>query len=157
MIKRFLLNLLLTFIWVALTGQFELINFIFGFLLSFLILWITTRGTGDRYFTRIPKVISFIFFFFKELIKANLQVAYDVITPTFYMKPGIVMIPLAAKTDLEITMLANLISLTPGTLSLDVSDDKKVLYVHAMYIHDKEQFIHSIKAGFEKRLLEILR
>ena len=157
MIKRFLLNLLLTFIWVALTGQFELVNFIFGFLLSFLILWITTRGTGDRYFTRIPKMISFILFFFKELIKANLQVAYDVITPTFYMKPGIVKIPLAAKTDLEITMLANLISLTPGTLSLDVSDDKKVLYVHAMYIHDKEKFIQSIKAGFEKRLLEILR
>jgi len=53
--------------------------------------------------------------------------------------------------------LANLITLTPGTLSLDVSDDRKVLYVHAMYINDREQFVQSIKQGFERRLLEILR
>jgi multicomponent Na+:H+ antiporter subunit E len=64
---------------------------------------------------------------------------------------------LEAKTSLEITLLANLISLTPGTLSLDVSDDRKVLYVHAMYIDDKASFVNSIKNGFEKRLLAIMR
>jgi multicomponent Na+:H+ antiporter subunit E len=58
---------------------------------------------------------------------------------------------------MEISFLANLISLTPGTLSLDVSDDKKVLYVHSMYITSKESFIRGIKNGFEKRILEILR
>jgi multicomponent Na+:H+ antiporter subunit E len=68
-----------------------------------------------------------------------------------------VRVPLDAESDLEITLLANLISLTPGTLSLDVSDDKKVLYVHSMYIEDKEEFIHGIKNGFERRLLELLR
>lgn len=73
------------------------------------------------------------------------------------MKPGIVKVPLDAKSDIEITLLANLISLTPGTLSLDVSNDRKVLYVHAMYISDKEKFINDIKQGFERRLLEILR
>jgi multicomponent Na+:H+ antiporter subunit E len=73
------------------------------------------------------------------------------------MKPGIVEVPLEAKTSLEITLLANLISLTPGTLSLDVSDDRKVLYVHAMYIDDKASFVKSIKNGFEKRLLAIMR
>jgi multicomponent Na+:H+ antiporter subunit E len=92
-----------------------------------------------------------------ELLKANIEVAYDVITPSFYMAPGIVKIPLDAKSSLEITLLANLITLTPGTLSLDVSDDKKVLYVHVMYLRNKEQFITNIKTGFEKRLLEILR
>jgi len=84
-------------------------------------------------------------------------VAYDVITPTFYMKPGIVAIPLSAETDLEITLLANLISLTPGTLSLDISDDRKVLYVHGMFINDKDEFIEGVKSGFERRLLEIMR
>ncbi len=159
MIKnRFLSNLLLSFIWVALTGTFTATNFFFGFILSFLIMWVLTSDRrGSTYFTRGPKVIAFIFFFLYELIKANLQVAYDVITPTFYMKPGIVKIPLTAQSDLEITLLANLITLTPGTLSLDVSDDKKVLYVHAMYVKDKEAFIADIKNGFEKRLLEILR
>ncbi|MEX2350377.1 MAG: Na+/H+ antiporter subunit E [Flavobacteriaceae bacterium] len=155
---RFLSNILLTLIWVALTGSFVLLNFIFGFILSFLILWVITTGSGEsKYFKILPKTIAFILFFLYELIKANLQVAYDVITPKFYMKPGIIKVPLDAKSDLEITLLANLISLTPGTLSLDVSNDKKVLYVHGMYVSDKEKFIQGIKQGFERRLLEILR
>lgn len=148
----------MTFIWVALTGSFAFLNFLFGFVLSFLILWVITTGSGQsKYFKILPKTIAFIFFFLYELIKANLQVAYDVITPKFYMKPGIIKVPLDAETDLEITLLANLISLTPGTLSLDVSNDKKVLYVHGMYVSDKEKFIQGIKQGFERRLLEILR
>jgi multicomponent Na+:H+ antiporter subunit E len=159
MIKtRFLSNLLLSFIWVAITGAFTIENFIFGFALSFFLLWIITINRSEsKYFSRGPKIISFLFFFLYELIKANLEVAYDVITPKHFMKPGIVKIPLDSETDLEITLLANLISLTPGTLSLDVSDDRKVLYVHAMYVKDKEDFVASIKNGFEKRLLEILR
>lgn len=155
---QFLLNILLMLIWVLLTGSYALVNFTFGFLLSFGILWIIGRSTGDdRYFTLIFKLIGFVFFFLYELTKANLEVAYDVITPKFHMKPGIVRIPLDAQTDTEITLLANLISLTPGSLSLDVSADRKVLYVHAMYISDKEAYIRNIKNGFEKRLLSILR
>lgn len=159
MIKaRFLSNLLLSFVWVALTGSFTLGNFFFGFVLSFIIMLVISRNRRENaYFTRGPKLIAFIFFFLYELIKANMQVAYDVMTPRFYMKPGIIKIPLTAKSDLEITLLANLITLTPGTLSLDVSDDKSVLYVHAMYVKDKQKFIEGIKNGFEKRLLEILR
>lgn len=155
---RFLSNILLTFIWVALTGSFGFLNFLFGFALGFLILWVITKGDSEaKYFKLLPKMIAFVFFFIYELILANLQVAYDVITPKFYMKPGIVSVPLDAKSDIEITLLANLISLTPGTLSLDVSDDKKVLYIHAMYVSDKEKFVKGIKDGFERRLLEILR
>ncbi len=159
MIKtKFLSNLLLSLIWVAITGSFTVENFIFGFALSFFLLWITaTDRRENKYFNRIPKLIGFVFFFLYELIKANIEVAYDVITPRHYMEPGIVKIPLDAKSDLEITLLANLITLTPGTLSLDVSDDKKVLYVHAMYIKDKEEFVAGIKNGFERRLLEITR
>ncbi|MFD2035336.1 Na+/H+ antiporter subunit E [Belliella marina] len=159
MIKtRFLSNLLLSLIWVAITGNFTVENFFFGFLLSFFLLWIiSTDRRENKYFNRGPKLIGFIFFFLYELIKANIEVAYDVITPKHYMEPGIVKIPLDAESDIEITLLANLISLTPGTLSLDVSDDKKVLYVHAMYVKDKKEFIAAIKNGFEKRLLDIMR
>jgi multicomponent Na+:H+ antiporter subunit E len=152
-----ILNLILTFVWVALTGSFALVNFVFGFTLSFFILKLVVAGKAKRYFSFVPKLIGFVCFFLYELIKANLQVAIDVITPPFYMTPGIVQVPLEAKTDAEITLLANLISLTPGTLSLDVSDDKKVLYVHAMYISNEDEFVASIKNGFEKRLLNIMR
>lgn len=155
--NRFLSNILLTFIWVAITGNFMFLNYVFGFVISFFILRLIASPENRKYFKIFPKVIGFIFFFLYELVKANIQVAYEVLTPNFNMAPGIIKLPLDAETDLEITFLANLISLTPGTLSLDVSDDKKVLYVHSMYIRDREKFIAGIKNGFEKRLLEILR
>ncbi len=154
--NRFLANILLTFVWVALTGNFVFANVIFGFFLSYFILLVITRGRGKaRYFRMVPKVISFFFFFLKELVKANLQVAWEMGTPKFFMTPGIVGVPLDIRSDGEITMLANLITLTPGTLSLDVSEDKKILYVYSMYITDREDFIKSIKDGFEKRIKDL--
>ena len=156
--KKFLTNIMLVLIWVALTGDFTFANFIFGFFLGSLALWLADKeGGSKKYFRLIPTAISFVFFFLYELIKANIQVAYEVITPTLYMEPGIVAVPLDVQSDLEITLLANLISLTPGTLSLDISDAKDVLYVHTMYVHDKQEFIDSIKNGFERKVIELLR
>ena len=100
--------------------------------------------------------MRFFFFFLRELVVSNLRVAYDVLTPTDYMRPGVIAVPLDAHTDGEITLLANLISLTPGSLSLDVSTDRRVLYVHMMYLDDPEQAREQIKY-FESRLLELLR
>lgn len=154
--NRFLANLLLTFIWIALTGSFAVSNVIFGFLLGYLILFIITRGSRKaRYFRMVPRVLSFFGFFLYELLKANLQVAWEMATPKFHMTPGIVGVPLDLKTDAEITLLANLITLTPGTLSLDISEDKKVLYVYSMYIDNREDFIQGIKNGFEKRVKKL--
>lgn len=154
----FLMNILLTFIWVALTGKFSYGNFVFGYALSYLILWVLSRGSDQKsYFRRVPGVLGFLVFFIKELVKANIYVAYDVITTRHHMNPGIVAIPLEAKTDLEITIVSNFITLTPGTFSVDVSSDKKTLYLHAMYIGDKEAFVQDIKNGFERRILEIMR
>jgi multicomponent Na+:H+ antiporter subunit E len=75
------------------------------------------------------------------------------------MRPGVIAIPLNARTDVEITLLANLITLTPGTLSLDVSADRSVLYIHVMYIDndDIDAVRRKIKEGFERRILEVLR
>jgi multicomponent Na+:H+ antiporter subunit E len=88
---------------------------------------------------------------------ANIRMAHSVITPSTTMRPGVIAIPLSAKTDAEITLLANLISLTPGTLSIDVSTDRKTLYIHAMFIDDVDTMRYEIKTGFERRLLEVLR
>jgi multicomponent Na+:H+ antiporter subunit E len=159
MTRPLMLNIILMFVWVALTGSFQIANYLFGFALSFIIMWVTRIGdSGSRkYFVALPRFIGFILFFLWELLKANIHVAYEVMTPKLNMKPGIIKVPLDAKTDLEITILANLISLTPGTLSIDVSTDRKVLYVHAMHVTDKEKFILSIKNGFEKRLLNLTK
>lgn len=76
-----------------------------------------------------------------------------------YVCPGIVAIPLDARTDAEIAVLANLITLTPGSVTLDLSEDRRVLYVHAMYIDggDVEAYRRSVKEGLERRVLELLR
>lgn len=158
MLKQFLINLLLTFVWVALTGNYLLGNYLFGFFLGYFILRTTTlREGGVSYFNRIPKIIGFALFFIYEMLKANLQVAFDVITPRFFMKPGIVMFPMQAKTDFEITMLANCVSLTPGTLIIAVSDDKSAIFIHVMYLKDRNKFVEDLRNGLERRLLEVLR
>lgn len=152
------MNLLLSFIWVALTGSMYYTNFVFGFMIGFGILWIMNRNDSDRrYFNKVPRIISFIFYFLYEMIKANVQVAYDVMTPKYFMRPGIVKYPLNAKTEMEINLLSTMISLTPGTLILDISEDKKTMYIHVMYLQDPEKFVRDTKSGLERRLLEAIR
>lgn len=152
------MNLLLAFIWIALTGSLSYSNFIFGSFLGFFVLWIMNYDDHDkRYFYRVPKIFSFMLYFLYQMIKANLQVAYDVMTPKYFFRPGIVRFPLNARTDFEINVLSMFISLTPGTLIIDVSEDKKALFIHVMYLTSPEKFVQNLKTGVERRLLEVLR
>jgi len=157
--STFLWNIFLAMVWVAITEQFTGTNLVIGFVLGYLILGFArvTVATDSPYFRKGWQSISFVVYFLKEMLLANLRVAYDVVTPTYYMRPAVVAVPLEAKTDVEITLLAMVITLTPGTLSLDVSTDRKVLYIHAMFAADPEALRHEIKDGFERRLLELLR
>lgn len=151
-------NILLALSWAGLTEKVTASNLSIGFLIGFVILFLVRRLLRPSlYFPKVRQVLNLATFFVWELMLANLRIAYEVITPTYYMKPGVVAIPLDVETDAEITLLANLITLTPGTLSLDVSQDRRVLYIHAMYIDDIEELRRSIKDGFEKRVAEVLR
>lgn len=154
----FLWNLLLALAWVALTGDFSGSNFLVGYVIGYFVLLMAGQQMrlGSTYSRKAPKIIGFIAFFIYDLVKANMRVAYDVVTPTHKMRPGVVAIPLTVDTDAEITILANLISVTPGTLSLDVSSDRKVLYIHAMYIDSEHELEDSIK-DLERRVMDILR
>jgi Multisubunit Na+/H+ antiporter, MnhE subunit len=104
---------------------------------------------------KIIVVTEFFFYYLKELIKANLILSYDILTPTNLMKPGIVEIPLDLKTDNEIITLVNLVTMTPGSLSLDISEDKTRLYVHVLYLDDASKFREEVKSGLEKRVKEV--
>jgi len=151
-------NVVLALVWVALTGSFTGANLLLGFVLGYAILGLALSDQPGvaKYVGKVPKFIGFVGFFLWELLVSNLKVAYDVLTPTHHMRPAVIAMPLDAKSDGEITIVANLISLTPGTLSLDVSSDKKVLYIHVMYLTDRDEAIQSIKA-LEARALEVLR
>lgn len=153
------INLVLTFVWCGLLGGITLANLVSGFLVSYFLLWLVTRDQHghDSYFGKVPRFLRFVGYYLWELLQSNAIIAYDVLTPTHHMKPGVIGIPIDAKTDLEITVLANLITMTPGTLSLDVSEDRRTLYVHAMYIRDPEKLRADIKENLERRVLHLLR
>ena len=154
--KYLLLNIALALTWTFLSGTFNETNFFFGLGLGFFLLLLLRDAVGSApYVKKVWQAIYFVLYFMWELLVANLHVAYEVITPRLYMRPAIVAVPLDLKRDLEITVLANLITLTPGTLSLEISEDKKTLYVHGMYVDDIEEFRQSIKQGFEKRVQEL--
>lgn len=151
-------NLMLALIWAAMTGNFTLGTLGVGFVFGYISLLILKPLMGDSaYYAKFPRTLGFIVYFLKEMIVSSARVAWDVITPTHYNRPGILAIPLSAKTDLEITLLANLITLTPGTLSLDLSPDRQTLYIHAMFAEDPEAIRRDIKEGLERRLLELIR
>lgn len=151
-------NIILALIWVGITGDFNLANLLIGLLLGYAILGFALRDQPQfaRYVGKLPKLVWFTGFFLRELFTSNLRVAYDVLTPTHHMRPAVIAVPLIAHTDVEITVLANLISLTPGTLGLDVSSDRKVLYLHVMYLDDEQDVRDSIRR-LEQRVLDLLR
>lgn len=150
-------NVALAVGWAAIT-DFKVGNLLVGFALGYLILWASpTVAEHNPYFQRAPRFVGFVLFFFKELTVATLRLSYDVLTPTHRMAPAVLAIPLEARTHGEITLLAVVVSLTPGTLALDVSSDRRILYIHAMYAADPEAVRREIKQGFERRILELLR
>ena len=103
------------------------------------------------------KWLSLILLFTRELFLSALKVAWLAVQPNLRIRPAIIAHPLTVTSDAQITLLANMITLTPGTLSVDVSDDRKTLYVHAIDIESKEALVSSIAAGFETKILQAMR
>lgn len=151
-------NLLLAVLWAALTGNFSAANLVVGLVLGYAVLAFGLRQLPGfaAYTARVPRVLRLSGYVLGDLVRSNLRVAYDVLTPRYHMRPGVIGVPLEARSDAEITVLANLITLTPGTLSLDVSTDRRVLYVHVMYLDDEGEALAGIKE-LERRLLEVMR
>lgn len=154
-----LANVLLALAWAALQGEFTLANLLIGFALGYAVLLFLTKGhvlAESRYIGRLHVAVGLAAYFLWQLVRANLRLAADVATPRFYMKPGIIAVPLDATRDSEILLLSMLINLTPGSVALDVSPDRRVLYVHAMYIDTPDAARAEIKRGFERRVLNLL-
>lgn len=154
----FLINILMALAWAAVSGSFSELNLAFGFVLGFGALYLIREqvGTG-AYFQRILKGIGLAVLFVYELVLSAWRVAIIVLRPKIELQPGIIAFPLTVDRDFEITMLANLITLTPGTLSVDVSEDRKILYVHCIDVPDAQATIDDIKNGFERKILEVFR
>lgn len=154
----FPLNLILALSWAAFVGAITLPNLAVGFVVGFAALWTLQPllGGANPYFRRVYTWTRLIVMFHYELLVSSIAVVWDVVTPTQLSRPGIVEMPLDCKSDAAILLVTNLISLTPGTLSLDISDDRKTLYVHAMFADDPDEIIATLKNGMERWVREAL-
>lgn len=153
-----LLNIVFAAVFTLLLGSGSIGVFLSGFALGYAVLWVSGPLYPETgYFKKLPKTLNLAAYFFWELVISSLQVAWDVITPGHINRPGIIGVPLTARTDLEIFLVANLLSLTPGTLSVDLSQDKKTLYVHVMFLEEIDKTREDIKNGLERRILEVMR
>ena len=157
--RHFLLNIGLSSAWAALMGAFDATTLAAGFAVGYVVLWASQPALGpSAYVTGVGRAVAFIVFYLAELVWSSVEVAIDVCRPWLRMRPGVVGIPLRARTDAEITVLANLISLTPGTLSLDLSPDRRILYVHAMDLEEGPEDLRAdIRDTLESRVLTLLR
>jgi multicomponent Na+:H+ antiporter subunit E len=121
------------------------------------VFWLLTFLIHRLYFNTFKAGLNLAFYFIKELIVSNFRIIYFVLSPRHQFRPAILELPLQLKSDFSITLLANLITLTPGTITLEVSDDKKYLYFHVVDVpkQDVELAKQKIKNGFEKRIMKI--
>jgi len=106
---------------------------------------------------RILAFLEFFLFYIKEILVSNFRVAYDVLTPGHQMTPGVVALDVSDYSDPQISMMANFITMTPGTLGLVVSDDHSRLYIHAMYLDTSpEEVACQLLNDYGKRVKRVI-
>ncbi len=156
--RFFILNIFLAMTWTLLQGRLSAADFIAGFVLGYLVIGLSQRLLGSgNYSRKVVQVLRFVAFVAWDIFSASLALAWLMLQPKPKLSPAVIALPLDVKTDLEIVLLANLITLSPGTLSVDVSSDNSILYVHTINQDQPDKFRAQIKDGLERRVLEVMR
>ena len=147
-------NILLALAWAALQGEISLANLLVGYVVGYVILVLLSRGGAlpSTLLSTTTRAVGLAGFFLWQLLVANLKVAADVLRPRTGIQPAVVAIPLDITSDGEILLLSMLINITPGSVTLDLSDDRRTLYVHVMHMSSAEETRREIKDGFERRV-----
>ena len=152
-----LLTLILTITWILLQNEVSAGMLVFGLILGILIPWGTSVWWPDtpKSFNTM-RMIRYSFVVIWDIIVANIQVAWIVLTvPANKLKPAWIVVPLRLRQPEAITMLAGTITLTPGTVSADLSDQGSCLLVHVLHTDDPDAVRDDIINRYEARLLEI--
>jgi multicomponent Na+:H+ antiporter subunit E len=146
-------SILLALAWAALQGEMTLANLVVGYVIGYAILALLARGgvLPGTLVSRTVYAVRLAAFFARELLLANFRVAADVLRGN-RIEPAVVAIPLDITSDTEILLLSMLINITPGSVTIDLSDDRRTLYVHVMHMKSADETRREIKDGFERRV-----
>jgi multicomponent K+:H+ antiporter subunit E len=160
MLKRIfphpILTVVLLIVWLFLNNTIATGHIVLGLVLAILIPWLTSAYWPERNCIKKPfTLLKFLLLVLWDILVANLKVAVLILGKRANLKPGFITIELDVKTPLGISVLANVISLTPGTVSCDLSMDRQSLLVHALHIEDAQQIIDEIKQRYEKSIIEV--
>ncbi|MBU9673973.1 Na+/H+ antiporter subunit E [Planococcus sp. CP5-4] len=153
-----LLNFFLALVWMFMTVSFTPSGFVIGFLIGLGIIILMRRFFSKRlYILRVWALISLFLLFLRELFMSSIQVLSIVVSPNMNIKPAIFEMETELDDDWQVTLLSALITLTPGTLVIGISEDQKRLYIHALDFEDIDSAVLSIKNTFERAILEVSR
>jgi len=145
----------LAVMWMVLQRRLMLADLAIGYAVALVVIWVCRDFWTERVRLRRPLgMLQLLIVFLREIVVASLQVAWIIVQPRMPVRPAFIVVPLTLTDDLQITMLANLITLTPGTLTLDVAPDRSALYVHCLAAPDPDAMRAQIVEMFERPLGE---
>ncbi|MBM95072.1 MAG: Na+/H+ antiporter subunit E [Oceanospirillaceae bacterium] len=148
-------TVILTLVWLFL-NDFSVGHLVLGLILSIGICWLVAPMSDDHPKVRKPlRAIRYLLVVLWDILLSNFEVAIRVLSPNSSLRPGIVALPLDLEGEFPLAVLASTISLTPGTVSVDFSEDMKWLYIHVLHMKTEEDVIESIKQRYEVELKEI--
>lgn len=152
----FIVNLVIAGIWTLFFPTYGTWDYVVGLAVGLVLLSLLEPAYGRR----AGYLASFMLYTVRGIIISNLSLAWLILQPAPRLDPGMIAVPLTVTSNLEITILATVITLTPGTLSVDLGRNtagERVLYVHNLVTGNPDQFRHEVKMGFERRLLQVTR
>ncbi|MDA3942396.1 MAG: Na+/H+ antiporter subunit E [Bacteroidetes bacterium] len=114
-------------------------------------------GRTKRFLKRLVGIVQFVIFYIIELVVSSSILAYDIMRPRKSFQHGIVAVDIDMKSDTELLALINFVSMTPGSLVVDLSKDKKTLFIHTMYLDDVEEFKKNFKHDFQRRIEKVFQ
>ncbi|WP_100642782.1 Na+/H+ antiporter subunit E [Alteromonas facilis] len=150
-------SVILLVVWLMINSTLSLGHIILGSVLAITIpLLCAPLRVPQPVITRPFKFFSYALLVLKDIVVANVEVGLLVVGPMRRIQPGFVAVPLDLRDNFPITLLASTVTMTPGTVSSEVSSDKKWLYVHVLSMPENEQvLIDSIKQRYESRIKEM--
>lgn len=155
---QFVINLIIAAVWTLLQETLSWESFALGYIIGFIVLYFTVRRLETPLYTQpIVAFLKLTGVFLLEVVKSSVRVSYLVLHPRLPVSPGLITVPLDVQSDEGITILAGMISMTPGSLSVDISDDRAYLYVHALEADDPEAAAREFKQVFERRIMEVYK
>lgn len=151
-------NLFVAFLWMLLQDNWGVLTFLAGYAVGLFILFLVRRYMASEFYPlSLLKTFNLLLVFLQELLISGIVVAKQILQPRLNLTPGIFMLETDLETDVEVTLLAMLITLTPGSVVIEISPDNKSLYIHGLDLPESIDAVNKSKLRFEDKIKKVTR